>query len=94
MRHRNTSPDSAMPEFIAMLRDFGFPVALLCVIGAGFWRALAWLAPRADRVVEAHLDFVGTLKADVNDIKVEVRGIRDEVGTLKGKIDALPRTGA
>lgn len=76
-----------MADFTELLPNYG----ILGIVAAGIWRALVWIAPRIDRVVDSHLDFVSTLKADVGEIKIEVQEIRGEVGVLKEKLDAIPK---
>lgn len=73
----------------SILERFGFPAFALTGFGVALWRVALWAAPRADRVVEAHLDFVATAKGEIRETRSEVSEIRNDLGELKEHVMSL-----
>ena len=49
-------------DFLDIASKFGVPVAVMVAMGAFFWTIVRWLKPRADKVIDAHLEFVASIK--------------------------------
>ena len=54
-----------MSEIISVAERVGVSFALLFALGLMFWRLAIWLAPRADRVIDTHCNFIHGLAQQV-----------------------------
>lgn len=71
-----------MEEIALSLVDrFGVPVAVLCALGYAIWRVARWLAPRADKALDGHMEFL-RVNTDIN------RGLLDTQKSLERTIDS------
>lgn len=55
-----------MTELLSLVDKLGVPVAALIALGLGIRASLIWLAPRVDKVVDAHVGFVKTVETQVD----------------------------
>ncbi len=69
-----------------IIDKFGVTGALLVAFIIGGWKALRWIAPRADAFIKKQLDLVDTLKESVTSFKQILDGILE---TLKGLFDSI-----
>lgn len=51
-----------MAEFIEVASQFGVPVAVMVAMGVFFVAIARWFRPRADQLIDAHLDLVKNIK--------------------------------
>jgi hypothetical protein len=78
-------------QVLSVFDKFGVSLGMLFVIGFAVRKMLLWGAPRADRVVNAHVELVETLKEQVersNDI------LHTQSTTLNAVAEAQGRHGA
>lgn len=54
-----------MTQFDQIAQNFGVSVAMLAVICVFLWRALVWLKPRVDKLVDSHINLVNTTAESV-----------------------------
>jgi hypothetical protein len=50
-------------DWADLIAKVGFPAAFAFGMGYGLYRVGQWLAPRGDKVVDAHLTFLANLQA-------------------------------
>lgn len=55
-----------MAEMIGVAERVGVSFAILVAVGLTLWRVLVWLAPRADRVIDSHCNFIQGLSQQVD----------------------------
>ena len=77
-------------ETLQLLREFGVPVSMLAAILAGIWQAMRWAAPRCDKLVDSHTEFVGSLQKEVEKHTEILGEIRDAVRDHGQQIKAIP----
>ncbi len=77
-------------DAVQMIREFGVPISMLIAIFAGIWQVLRWLAPRCDRVIDSHTEFVGSLEKEVRQHTELLGEIRDAVREHGQRIEQLP----
>lgn len=73
-----------MAEFANLIQNFGLAVAILIALGVFLWRLLVWIKPWVEKLVNAHLAFVNSTSATVDELK-------QTVSELKGLHEATTR---
>lgn len=51
-----------MNDIPALLRDFGFPIALCLILLFAFWSVLKWAAQRIDTLLTRHMQFLDVIE--------------------------------
>lgn len=77
-------------ETLQLLREFGVPVSMLAAILAGIWQAMRWAAPRCDKLVDSHTEFVGSLQKEVEKHTEILTDIRDTMRNQENQIKQIP----
>lgn len=75
--------------WLALLRDFGVPVAMLAAIGVGLWRIAAFIAPRFDKMVERHVGFIDAVQKTDAEHGVALVALTVELRSLAGDMKRL-----
>lgn len=52
-----------------LLNRWGLPLVLLGAVGFAVWKLMRWMEPRANRLVDSHVDLVETLKKRLEQIE-------------------------
>jgi hypothetical protein len=61
-----------METFVDLVNKFGVSTAILAAIALGTWRVIKWLQPRAEKVIDAHIDLVSSLKKNHEETLTQV----------------------
>lgn len=67
-----------MNEFTDVASKLGVPVAVMGAMGLFFWRVAAWFAPRADRLIDAHIDLVESIKSHNEEITEKIQMLAEK----------------
>ena len=70
-----------MELWMSLIDRFGIPVAVLFALVYAIWRVARWLAPRADKALDGHMEFL-RVNTDIN------RGLLDTQKSLERTIEA------
>lgn len=85
-----------MDPWLQAAQLVGVPAVILAAIGLGLFRAAHWLAPRVDRLVSGHLEFLEKTTAIQADIQSLVEALREHGAELASqqtaRFDALDLT--
>lgn len=67
-------------DWVTIVQQLGFPIAVCAALLAGIWRAARWCAARADKLVDAHLAFLTGLETVMRQMGLDVTSIREKLG--------------
>src|SRR5688572_15269814 len=70
-----------MELWMSLIDRFGIPMAVLFALVLAIWRVARWLAPRADKALDGHMEFL-RVNTDIN------RGMLDTQKSLERTIEA------
>lgn len=71
------------------LDSAGVSVVMLLFIGLCLWRFMRWAAPRADRIIESHLQFVRHTQTVLDEMSEDVDDHREIMASLETRQTAI-----
>lgn len=82
-----------LSQWEAVLNRVGWPVLIIFAFGFLAVRVGKWLAPRIDKLVDAHLGFVESLKGELKSIDGKVSQTNEKLDDLAARLAAPQRPG-
>lgn len=79
---------ASVDTWMEAIGNVGFPIALLGILLGVLIQAMRWVAPRADRVINAHLQLVETATAELKQQTIIQTAIRDSIQAVGDTIAA------
>lgn len=78
-------------DVIEIFKSLGIPVGVMLLMLFAGWRAAKWLAPRADKIIESHTEFVKRTADSVVGISTRLDDIHNDIRTLAGNFKSNHR---
>ena len=63
----------------AIASQFGFPALCLCGLAWAGWCVIRWLAPRLDKLIDAHDAYISDMGAEMKKQTIALQDIREDL---------------
>lgn len=85
--------DDKVPWWIKVFRELGLPVAIICVMGYGGWKATAWFGTNiAMPMYQKQSQFIDDVQASVKEMSIAIQSGERSRDEMAGHLSAMAET--
>jgi hypothetical protein len=86
-----TLTETAALDWEGLLNRWGMPTVILGLIAWAVYRLTRWAAPRADKVIDSHVQLVATLESKLTATEEHTKRTVEKLVEIEGTVEDIDR---